>query len=829
MVSNRNVFCASNPAKLLDALWEVIKVDASYLSDLIIFLPSRRAVRSVEKMIVEKIGGAVILPTLVALGEGADDDTDENLPDVISNRERIVILAKLLAADPNIRTISSALPIARDLVRMQDYLENEGIDSKNLDWINLVDEKYAAHFQQKAKFLKIVTQVLPTKTENQITETIKRNSDIRNWKNILQNKRKVIVCGSTASVPATSDLMEFIANQENGYIILPGKIAGNPEDFMLNTNPYNAEYKFLKKINVSPDDIKIIDTGTSEIDFFNIAFCNSGVRTQTLCKAQLIECTRESEEANCVAEIAARAISENKTVLVITPDAAGNQRIAEAFLRRELLADFSGGKSGTMTPVGRAILNLFDDWIESKDRTFDTEYKNNNFNLLNTLVNIVDDLFNQMSPSFQIDAEESGAIWDALEQASDVLIKNGIVLTISDARAVIADALSTVSVRGAMNDNTKISVLGTIESRMQTADIVILTGLNEGMFPSVGYENSWLPRKMSEKIGLPSPDRKVSLMALDFMNLSCAETVYWLRSKTAGSSQTTESRFISRVDVAQGGIKKDEEILSAVRSLDNVPYVPMDYSAPRPPADRSDVYVTELELLIHNPYAFYAKHILGLKPRDDYWKEPDAKDFGNLVHNVIEQAAGKTATEIVSMLDSRAKEILPDGSIQFHFWHKRFIDMSSEIEKMLSNSQGAAIEIKGSVQIAGRTVHARADRIWDGCVLDIKTGSAPSEKQLLEGNMPQLPLEAFIMQNGGFPIISSVKSQTPVLQFLQLKNNRVELIEYSGDTAQKMIEASRQKISELFGRYSKDFEPYEYYETSDAKYKAYDDLARVDD
>ena len=46
-----------------------------------------------------------------------------------------------------------------------------------------------------------------------------------------------------------------------------------------------------------------------------------------------------------------------------------------------------------------------------------------------------------------------------------------------------------------------------------------------------------------------------------------------------------------------------------MRAKDNVPYNPLDYSAPVPPIDKTDVYVTEIELLIHNPYAFYAKHI----------------------------------------------------------------------------------------------------------------------------------------------------------------------------------------------------------------------------
>lgn len=836
MASNKNIFCASNPSKLSDALWTLIQPDLDCLADFVIFLPSRRAVRTVEKMLVEKMGGAVLLPQLVPLGAGADDldnDVDENSADIISTQERVAILAKLLTADPNIRTLSSALPIARDLVRMQDYLENEGIDSSVLDWPTLVDEKYAQHFQQKATFLDIVTRVLPTHTATQITTTKERNDAIRAWKNQLGGKKKVIVCGSTASVPSTADLMAFIADLPNGYILLSGKIAGRPDDFQIDTNPYNAEYKFLQRINVPPSDVVIINVGESDIDFLNAAFGNGGRGDCGASHARLIECAREAEEAEAVAEIASRAVAGNQTVLIITPDAAGNQRIGESLKRRGLSADFSGGITGTMTPVGRALLNLFDDWIENKMPLFDAEYKKNKFNLFETLCHFVDENHDLFIPHFEIDDAASLTAWDALSNMSDILIRNGIVLGLSDARAFIADALSGISIRPPMDGEPKICVLGTIESRMQTADVIILTGLNEGMFPARGYENSWLPKQMAQKIGLPPGDRKVSLMALDFMNLSCGTNVYWLRSKTAGSSQTTESRFLSRVSVAGGGHKVDDDtrdILLTVRARDNVPSVPLDYAAPRPPADRTDVYVTELESLIHNPYAFYVRHILRLYPKDDYWTQPDARDFGNLVHSVIETAPDTRAAALVAEMDARARALLPDNSILFHFWHKRFVEIAPFAEKMLNDSgTHAATEIKGSVNIVGRIVRAKADRIWDGYVLDIKTGGAPSKRQLDAGNMPQLPLEAFIMQSGGFEFAMSIKSQTPVLQFLQLQNNNAKLIEYDASATQKMIDAAVQKVSQLFGQYANDYEPYEYRDTSEQKYKIYDDLARVND
>ena len=158
MVSNKNIFYATNPARISDALWHVLAQSGIDLRNMLIFLPSRRAVRTVEKMIAARCGGVAILPTLVALGEGVDDIDDDtsDAADIITNTERVVVLSKLLAADSNVGNLTTALSVAHDLVRMQDYLENEGVDVSEINWIEIVDEKYARHFQNKAKILNIL-------------------------------------------------------------------------------------------------------------------------------------------------------------------------------------------------------------------------------------------------------------------------------------------------------------------------------------------------------------------------------------------------------------------------------------------------------------------------------------------------------------------------------------------------------------------------------------------------------------------------------------------------------------------------------------------------
>lgn len=322
-----------------DALWQVLAASGVDLSRMLIFLPSRRAVRTVEKMLAGKSGGAVILPELVALGEGAPDEVDDDIAcDTISNMARVVMLAKLLAADASIKNITTALPVARDLVRMTDYLENEGVDASTIDWNALVGDEYAAHFQHKAKLLEIITRVLPAYYAGRPTQTAARNAAIRGWTAHLDDYDLVVVCASTASVPATADLMRAVARAPHGRIILSGKYSGAETDLVRATHPYNAEYKFLASLGLTESDVQPIDVGASPIDFLNYAFSNNPQIPDdgaVVHHCHLIECARESEEAAVVAEIASRAAHENKSVLIITPDAAGNQRAAFALRARD--------------------------------------------------------------------------------------------------------------------------------------------------------------------------------------------------------------------------------------------------------------------------------------------------------------------------------------------------------------------------------------------------------------------------------------------------------------------------------------------------------------
>ena len=67
------------------------------------------------------------------------------------------------------------------------------------------------------------------------------------------------------------------------------------------------------------------------------------------------------------------------------------------------------------------------------------------------------------------------------------------------------------------------------------------------------------------------------------------------------------------------------------------------------------------------------------------------------------------------------------------------------------------------------------------------------------------------------------------MRFLQLRNNDVRLIEYDQTTTAEMVTAALEKTTDLFNMYSAGGAAYEYHDTSDQRYRIYDDLARIKD
>ena len=388
-------------------------------------------------------------------------------------------------------------------------------------------------------------------------------------------------------------------------------------------------------------------------------------------------------------------------------------------------------------------------------------------------------------------AAGSGALWEAAagEEAQvvcETLAREadaGGEMRPADYANLFDTVLRDGEVRSAVEPHPDIMIWGTLEARVQGAELLILAGLNEGVWPETPAPDPWLNRRMRAEAGLLLPERQIGLAAHDFQQAICAPNVVLSRAVRDAEAPTIPARWLNRLMNLMRGLKdqRGPEALEAMQArgrhwLDlaallerpekRVPPAPRP--APRPPvADRpGQLSVTAIERLIRDPYAIYARHILRLKPLEPLGRAADARLRGTVLHMVLERFLASplnpdpeaARAELLALTDRVLAENAPWPAARA-LWRARFARAAETFLRDEAARQGEATciarERDGHVLLdSGFKVTAQADRIdrrQDGSLIlyDYKTGTPPSERSM-EVFDKQLLLEACIAERGGF-------------------------------------------------------------------------------
>ena len=149
----------------------------------------------------------------------------------------------------------------------------------------------------------------------------------------------------------------------------------------------------------------------------------------------------------------------------------------------------------------------------------------------------------------------SGTLWDknAGIKAKSVFetLKSeagfGGEMSASDFADLLGALLAQEEVRDRDAPHGGIMIWGTLEARVQGADLVILGGLNEGSWPEPPSPDPWLNRQMRQQAGLLLPERRIGLSAHDFQQAVAAPEVWITRSVRSDEADTVPSRWINRL------------------------------------------------------------------------------------------------------------------------------------------------------------------------------------------------------------------------------------------------------------------------------------------
>ena len=347
--------------------------------------------------------------------------------------------------------------------------------------------------------------------------------------------------------------------------------------------------------------------------------------------------------------------------------------------------------------------------------------------------------------------------------------------------ALLDALMAGIMVRPARPRHSRLFIWGPLEARLQSADVMILGGLNEGSWPPEPEPDPWLSRPMRVALGLSPPERHIGLAAHDFTQCCGAPEVLLTRSRRAGTSPTIASRWLTRLDALVGLIapdgrsRIDAHHLRTWQSALEAParVVPCAPPAPRPPlhARPRRFSVTAVETWLADPYSIFARRILRLTPLDELDADPSAAERGSLIHDVLDRFVRDHPTDLP---DDALDRLIAAGATRFAalahrpavmaFWWPRFERIAAwfidvERERRAQGTHPCATEIAGTLCFDAPggtfTLSAKADRIDRGAdgglvIIDYKTGTIPSKREVEKGKRSQLPLEAAIALAGGF-------------------------------------------------------------------------------
>jgi ATP-dependent helicase/nuclease subunit B len=330
---------------------------------------------------------------------------------------------------------------------------------------------------------------------------------------------------------------------------------------------------------------------------------------------------------------------------------------------------------------------------------------------------------------------------------------------------LLGDLMDGVAIRPARGGHPRLFIWGLLEAKLQSADVMILGGLNETVWPQLPSPDPWLAPAVRRQLELPSLERRIGLSAHDLASAMGAKEVLLTRAKRDGRSPTIASRFWLRLETLANGFElppmrydllaRQLDFAQGERAVRPKPCPP---SADRPRA----ISVTEVDGLKADPYTFYAKKMLKLSALDAPGEEPDARWRGTFLHAVLEDWGKKDAFAQGALVPRLQRAFDTSGlhPVVSAMWQPRFEEAAAWFEAQVADGrlegrEPLRTEVDGKIEVAGVTLKGKADRIDilpDGrlAIIDYKTGEPASDLQVKNGFALQLGLLGLLADYGAF-------------------------------------------------------------------------------
>ncbi|MBU0503265.1 MAG: PD-(D/E)XK nuclease family protein [Candidatus Omnitrophica bacterium] len=295
-----------------------------------------------------------------------------------------------------------------------------------------------------------------------------------------------------------------------------------------------------------------------------------------------------------------------------------------------------------------------------------------------------------------------------------------------------------------------LQVLGLFETRSLNFENVIVLDANESVLPKLKIYEPLIPREIMISLGLNRLEKEEEIQRYQFQRLiSSAKNVYLVYCQ---SNKNEKSRFIEELIWEKQKKENRLEVISIPKASFQVRVLPKHSEIAKDVRiinflKKMRYSASSMDTYLNCPLQFYYRYVLGLEEKEDSLQEPEAKDVGNFLHELLEEAFIKFINKKPVLNDKFKKDffILFEDKFQREFQKKMRSDsflikevLEFRLKRFLENESKRGVKqvlslektLEDKFEFLGQEFKfkARIDRIdnlSDNTILvvDYKTGS----------------------------------------------------------------------------------------------------------
>ncbi len=184
-------------------------------------------------------------------------------------------------------------------------------------------------------------------------------------------------------------------------------------------------------------------------------------------------------------------------------------------------------------------------------------------------------------------------------------------------------------------------ILGLFETRSLNFENVIVLDVNEGVLPKLNIYEPLIPREVMISLDLDRLELEEEIQRYQFMRLlSSAKDVHLVYRE---SKDREKSRFVEELIWEEQKRRKTIDVAAPVQTRFALKVTQRKTSIPKTPAMierlRGMRYsASSVNMYLRNPVEFYYNYVLGLKETEDLLDEPEARQVGTFLHELLEDA-----------------------------------------------------------------------------------------------------------------------------------------------------------------------------------------------